>query len=159
MLFQTTRLILLENGDWEGNSSYFKFENIWLQEEEDSWIKLKNGGRTTLVEVVQILFYHRNWGVLKKISLTGTVKSLASWKQSPIPRKKDKMLVLKMDLQQIAKAEEESRKQKFSCLLLKKGDRNTKYIQRIANSHRRNNQIDILKVGRWDYWWQWSNQE
>lgn len=76
------------------------------------------------------------------------MKSLASWKQSPIPRKKDKMLVLKMDLQQIAKAEEESRKQKFSCLLLKKGDRNTKYIQRIANSHRRNNQIDILKVGR-----------
>ncbi|XP_047260074.1 uncharacterized protein LOC124892947 [Capsicum annuum] len=50
-----------------------------------------------------------------------------------------------MDIQQIAKAEEESRKQKFSCLLLKKGDRNTKYIQRIANSHRRNNQIDILK--------------
>ncbi|KAG5631485.1 hypothetical protein H5410_003202 [Solanum commersonii] len=27
------RLVLLENGDWEDNPSYFKFENMWLQEE------------------------------------------------------------------------------------------------------------------------------
>lgn len=27
------RPVLLLNGDWEDNPSYFKFENMWLQEE------------------------------------------------------------------------------------------------------------------------------
>ena len=49
------RPVLLVNGDWEDNPSYFKFENMWLQEEG-----LTNGGRTTLSRVVQILFSLRN---------------------------------------------------------------------------------------------------
>lgn len=57
------------------------------------------------------------------------------------------MLALQQEYQQLIKAEEISWRQKSRCLWLKKGDRNTKYFQKMANSHRRNNCIDKLKVG------------
>lgn len=38
-------------------------------------------------------------------------------------------------------------RQKSKCLWLKEVDGNTKYFQRIANSFKRSNQIDTLKVG------------
>lgn len=47
----------------------------------------------------------------------------------------NRMSTLKLELQQIIKMEEVSRTQKFSCLWLKEGDNNTKFFQRIANSH------------------------
>lgn len=59
---------------------------------------------------------------------------------------RNKMLALKFELQHIAKSEEVSWRQKSRCLWLKEGDKNTKYFQRIASSHRRNNCIDRLKV-------------
>ncbi|XP_075099232.1 uncharacterized protein LOC142176070 [Nicotiana tabacum] len=63
-----------------------------------------------------------------------------------------KLKLLKKDLaiwnrESYAKVEEISWRQKSRCLWLKEGDRNTKYFQKVANSHRRYNCIDRLQVG------------
>ena len=50
----------------------------------------------------------------------------------------------------IAHMEEISCRQKSRCLWLKKGDRNTKFFHRMANAHRRGNQLGpILVDGVW----------
>ena len=54
---------------------------------------------------------------------------------------------LKQQLQQIATAEEISLRQKSRCLWLKEGDKNRKFFQRMANSYRRGNSIDRLRIG------------
>ncbi|CAN4081167.1 unnamed protein product [Withania somnifera] len=63
------------------------------------------------------------------------------------PEEKKQSLNLKLQLQQIATAEEISWRQKSKCLWLKEGGKNTKFIQRMANSHRRGNSIDSLRIG------------
>ena len=56
------------------------------------------------------------------------------------------MTRLRAEIQQLAKIEEISWRQKFRCLWVKEGDRYTKYFQKIANSNRRSNCIDRLLV-------------
>lgn len=50
------------------------------------------------------------------------------------------------ELERVTLMEEISRRQKSRALWLKEGDRCTKFFHRVANSHRRNNAIDILLV-------------
>lgn len=53
---------------------------------------------------------------------------------------------LTMELEEIAKNEELSRRKKSRVQWLKQGDRNTMYFQRIANAHRRFNNTDKLNI-------------
>lgn len=46
----------------------------------------------------------------------------------------------------MAKIEEVSWRQKSRYLWLREGDKSTKFFQRVANSHRRSNQIDKLQI-------------
>ena len=62
-------------------------------------------------------------------------------------QEKTQSLNLKLQLQQIATAEEISWRQKSRCLWLKEGDKNRKFFQRMANSYRRGNSIDRLRIG------------
>lgn len=62
-------------------------------------------------------------------------------------QEKTQFLNLKLQLQQIATAEEISWRQKSRYLWLKEGDKNTKFFQRMANSCRRCNSIDRLRIG------------
>ncbi|XP_075083310.1 uncharacterized protein LOC142167056 [Nicotiana tabacum] len=59
---------------------------------------------------------------------------------------KQMVVNLKVELTKLAKAEDISWRQKSRCLWLKEGDMNTRYFQTIANSHKRNNNIEKLKV-------------
>lgn len=59
---------------------------------------------------------------------------------------KAQMINMQSQIQQLAKIEEVSWRQKSRCLWLKEGYRNTRYFQTMANSHRRYNSIDKLKI-------------
>ncbi|KAG6728212.1 hypothetical protein I3842_02G162400 [Carya illinoinensis] len=50
------------------------------------------------------------------------------------------------ELERILSLEEISWRQKSRALWLKEGDRSTKFFHRVANSYRRNNTIDMLKI-------------
>ena len=55
-------------------------------------------------------------------------------------------LVVESDIDFLASLEEISWRQKFEALFIKDGDNNTRFIHRIANSHRRTNQIREVEV-------------
>ncbi|XP_070020674.1 uncharacterized protein [Nicotiana sylvestris] len=125
--------LLLESGEWDTTPSYFKFENMWLQQEgfidmvkEDVYGKVE-AKRTKALEELSILDQTAENRALTQVE-------------------KQMVVNLKAELMELAKAEEISWRQKSRCLWLKERDRNTRYFQTIANSHRRNNNIDKLKV-------------
>nr|XP_016443887.1 PREDICTED: uncharacterized protein LOC107769198 [Nicotiana tabacum] len=159
------RPILLENGDWEVGPFYFKFENMWLQE-VGFLDKIKEWWQNYSIEGTPDFVLSQKLRCLKKDITdwnretygkleTRKSKALdelmaieqASENRLTTQAEKEKILSLKMELLQIAKAEEVSWRQKSRCLWLKEGDRNTKYFQRVANSCRRNNHIKKLMVG------------
>lgn len=76
-----------------------------------------------------------NYSTLKQI----TENRVATDPQTSFPN-------LKKGLMEIAKVEEISWRHKSRCLWLTEGDRNTRYFQTIANSHRRFNSIENLNI-------------
>lgn len=92
-------------------------------------------------EVCGKLDYQRN----KVLEELGFLEQIAEHRENT-REEKLKALSLKLDLKQIAIAKEISWRQKSRCLWLKEGDKNTKFFQRMANSHRRGNSIDKLKI-------------
>ncbi|XP_019244358.1 PREDICTED: uncharacterized protein LOC109224226 [Nicotiana attenuata] len=123
--------ILLENGDWEATSSYFKIDNMWLQAE--GFMDRETFGK---IEA-------RRNKALDELRILDQISEI----RIQTPKEKLKAFNLKVELQQIATAEETSWRQKSRCLWLKEGDKNTKYFQRMANYNRRSNIIDRLKIG------------
>jgi len=157
--------ILLECGDWDVSPSYFKFENMWLQSEgfleklEYWWQSYNIVGRADFVLLQKLKRLKRditNWNreEFGKVETrkTRALDELAAFEQAAESRQLTvpeliQMMNLRIELQQLVKAEEISWRQKSRCLWLKEGDKNTKFFQKIANSHRRGNCIDKLKVG------------
>lgn len=159
------RPILLESGDWEATPSYFKFENMWLQAEGfldkvKAWWKsyiISGSPDFILVQKLKNLkkdITHWNKEVFGKLEARKnkildehfSLEQIAE-RRTLSTTEKSQMLALQQEYQQLIKAEEILWRQKSKCLWLKEGDRNTKYFQKMANSHRRNNCIDKLKVG------------
>ena len=58
----------------------------------------------------------------------------------------NRRIQIKSDMEHLASLEETFSRQKSRVLYVKEGDSNTRFFHRLANSHRRANQIKRIKV-------------
>lgn len=156
--------LMLECGEWDSSTSYFKFENMWVQAEgflnhvKEWWNSYDAVGSPDFILVQKLKYLKQNisiWNreVFGKLEdqKRQALNELASLEQSTegrsqIEAEKARTFSLQAQLEQIAKSEEISWRQKSRCLWLKDGDRNTKYFQNMANARRRCNNIDKLFI-------------
>jgi len=156
--------LMLECGEWDSSSSYFKFENMWLQAEgfldsvKNWWSSYEVEGSPDFVLVQKLKYLKKDistWNkeVFGKLEeqRSQALNDLTNLEQSSEGRilseaENAQMINLQTHLEQLAKIEEVSWRQKSRCLWLKDGDRNTKYFQSVANANRRYNCIDKLKI-------------
>ena len=67
------------------------------------------------------------------------------------PEDKARRMVVKSNIDYLTSLEEISWRQKSKALFIKEGDNNTQFFHRIANSHRRTNQIREVEVDGFRY--------
>ncbi|XP_055836405.1 uncharacterized protein LOC129905041 [Solanum dulcamara] len=138
---------ILESGDWEASPSYFKFENMWLQAE--GFIDMIKGWWQSYIiqGTPDFVLLQKLRNLKKDISKWNRELDQLAELRTLSAQEKAQSLNLKLQLQQIATAEEMSWRQKSRCLWLKEADKNTKFFQRMDNSHRRGNSIERLRIG------------
>ncbi|WMV18073.1 hypothetical protein MTR67_011458 [Solanum verrucosum] len=110
--------ILLQCGEWEKQKSYFKFENWWLEVDENKVVcgELSTKKNNLLAE-------------LADIDLAQNTRNL----------NEDEMMVratVLVELEKLAKNEEARWRQKSRVLWLKQGDNNTQNFQRMETAHK-----------------------
>lgn len=156
--------LLLENGDWKMNPSYFKFENMWLQVDgfmkkiEEWWGSYDLNGSPDFILTQKLRLLKKDitiWNKevfgkveIRKSKILDELMELEQLTENRVQSMEEtsKMLALKLELEQLVRAEGVSWTRKSRCLWLKEGDKNTKFFQRIANSHRISNCIDRLML-------------
>jgi hypothetical protein len=156
--------ILVEAGGMARGKCSFKFENMWLKLE--GFVDLVQGwwsGYSFIGSPSRVLA--RKLKALKgdlkswNKSTFGDVGLKKNWAMGDILRLDEKEFQgvlshaerllredLKIEVDRLAHLEEVSWRQKSRVLYLKEGDNNTKFFHKMANSHRRRNQIKCIEV-------------
>ncbi|WMV11477.1 hypothetical protein MTR67_004862 [Solanum verrucosum] len=156
--------LLLECGNWEKQTSYFKFENWWLKTQDfnerikDWWNSVTYVGRPDYILACKLKLLkiklkewsktlHGNLGIQKQCTLNQLTDLDLIQDQRTLSEDESYLrAVLTVELEEIAKREEVAWRQRSRALWLKEGDRNSKYFHRIANCHKRYNNIDKLTI-------------
>ncbi|KAG5622396.1 hypothetical protein H5410_007614 [Solanum commersonii] len=156
--------IALLGGSWKKNKNYFKFENWWLEIEgfidrvKNWWSSFNFLGRLDYVLACKLkALKHKlkewrneesgNLGVqrkklLEQMAYLDTEREDKVFTDEEIAKKSE--LLLKYE--ELLKKEEISWRQKSRVLWLKEGDKNTKFFHKMANAHKRYNNIDQLVI-------------
>ncbi|XP_075101808.1 uncharacterized protein LOC142177236 [Nicotiana tabacum] len=132
--------LLLESGEWDSTTSYFKFENMWLQREgfidmvKGWWQNYTISGNPDFVLIQKLRSLKKDiskwnkevYGMLDtKISMAldeFLALEQATESRAPAQAEKQRFLTLRMELEEIAKAEEISwRLSEKESELLEKG--------------------------------------
>ena len=147
-----------------GRASPFRFENTWLKVEGfvDKVCHWWNGyhfiGPPSYVLACKLKAFKRDlkhWNkhvfgdvAFRKKSLLTKLLDIDMREKMQVLTQEDKArrLVVKSDIDFLASLEEISWRQKSKALFIKEGDNNTWFFHRIANSHRRTNQIRGVEV-------------
>ncbi|KAG6624838.1 hypothetical protein CIPAW_16G055100 [Carya illinoinensis] len=162
-------LIMLDCGEIQRRRRYFKFENMWLKLEgfvdrvKQWWSSYQIHGTHSFMFAEKLkvlkqdlkLWNMQSFGDIgdHKKSKIREIHELERLQESRTLTQEElaQKLVLVVDLERIILLEETSWPQKSRALWLKEGDRSTKFFHRIANSHRRSNNIEMLKIDGIDY--------
>ncbi|KAG6706733.1 hypothetical protein I3842_07G236000 [Carya illinoinensis] len=154
--------ILLDCGGLQEGRRYFKFENMWLKVDgfvekiHSWWASYLFTGSPSFILAGKLKALNndlRKWN----LEVFGHIKDqrdkLFTELQQLDEREVDmtssledrtRRLVVLAELEKITLMEEITWRQKSRALWLKEGDRSTKFFHRVANSHRRNNAIEVL---------------
>ncbi|KAF5477099.1 hypothetical protein F2P56_003775 [Juglans regia] len=117
--------IILECGGIHEGKRYFKFENMWL--EVEGFVDKVFGN----VELQKKAL----WEELQSLEVDGD-------NDESLSRKNE----VKIELERVFLREEISWRQKSRVLWLKEGDKCTSFLHKMANSHRCNNAIEMLRT-------------
>ena len=156
--------ILVEARGMLRGKSAFKFENMWLKVEgfvdrvRQWWRGYHFVGPPSYVLACKLKalkgdLKHWNKHVFgdvafrKKCLLTKLLElDMREELQVLSLEDRSRRTVVKVDIEHLASLEEISRSQKSKALFIKEGDNNTRFFHRLANSHRRTNQIRGVEV-------------
>ncbi|KAG5619805.1 hypothetical protein H5410_005023 [Solanum commersonii] len=156
--------IAILGGSWKKNKSYFKFENWWLGTEgfidrvKVWWSSFDYQGRPDYVlasKLKALKHKLKEWSrseqgnlgqqrknVLEKLA---TLDNIAIARGLTVEESMEKASLI-MNFEQLIKNEEILWRQRSRSLWLKEGDKNTKFFHKMANAHKRYNNIDQLLV-------------
>ncbi|WMV23105.1 hypothetical protein MTR67_016490 [Solanum verrucosum] len=156
--------IALLGGSWERNKSYFKFENWWLESEgfidrvREWWSSFNFTGKPDYrlaCKLKSLKTKLKEWRNGEEGNLGIQRKKLLEQLADLEAEREDRILTneesakkseLMLKYEELIKKEEISWRQKSRALWLKEGDKNTKFFHKIANAHRRYNNIDQLMI-------------
>ncbi|KAG5619929.1 hypothetical protein H5410_005147 [Solanum commersonii] len=123
--------LMLQCGEWGSTKSYFKFKNWWL---------------TTEAKLRALKEKLKEWSKISQGNLKQQ-KQLVLNQLADIVRIQDQRFwTLTTELEEIVKNEETAWRQRSRAVWLRQGDMNTNFFHKVANSHRRVNTIDKIKV-------------
>ena len=153
--------ILVEAGGMLRGTSAFKFENMWLKvvdRVQQWWRGYHFVGPPSYVLACKLKalkgdLKHWNKHVFgdvafrKKCLLTEFLElDMREELQVLSLENRSRRTMIKADIEHLASLEEISWRQKSKALFIKEGDNNTRFFHRLANSHRRTNQIRGMEV-------------
>jgi exonuclease III len=156
--------ILVEAGGMSRGKSSFKFENMWLKSEgfvdmvKGWWDGYSFSGPPSRILARKLKALKEDLKIWNK-NIHGDVGLKKNRAMGDILKLDEKEFLgtltsdehhlrenLKMEVERLAHLEEVSWRQKSRVLCIREGDNNTKFFHKMANSHRRRNQIKCIEV-------------
>jgi hypothetical protein len=145
-----------------GGNRSFKFENMWLKHEgfielvKKWWMSYDFSGLPSFVLAKKLKALKadlKKWneevfGDLrkKKKELLEGIRELELIEENRCLEEEEKRADMAREMEKTLLFEETSWRKKSRALWLKEGDKNTKLFHRVANSHRKFNQVDSLMI-------------
>ena len=157
--------IILECGNFKRGKSYFKFENMWLHHQDfvgnmRTWwggYDFQGSPSDILASKLKALKEDiKKWNKecfgdvrIKKLDLMHELQRIEEKENQGLLTEEEKSyrLSTQAELEKTLLLDEVLWRQKSRVQWLKEGDKNTKFFQRTANAHRRNNYIESMQCG------------
>jgi hypothetical protein len=156
--------LLLDCGAPRGGNKYFKFENMWLKHEgfvkqvKNWWLSYEFSGLPSFVLANKLKALKKDlkkWNIevfgdigKKKKELLEGIRELDAIEECRSLEEDERVRKIDMsrEIEKTLLFEELNWRQKSRALWLKEGDKNTNFFHRVANSHRKFNQVNSLKI-------------